>query len=314
MMYLADAASSTISGDITDSATSFTLANANLGSPNGLVEITVEPSSSTKYEKMYATVDGNGVSNVTRGVGGTAAVAHSSGAVVTYAFTKEMYDPLVTAARDGWVGLLPGMVSATSLTYTYVSSTQFKATGDWTAIISKGNKLKLTNTTTKYFYVEAMSFSSGETTFTVRGGSDYALANAAVSAVSFSKQEGPAGFPSVFNFAPAPTGFSSAPSPIVATFSVSGGTATVAVYASGDGTSNSTSKNWTLPFVPAAGSGSLATYLTTCKDNGTNAYGKHVIAYGGSTVTCYPNLTSGTWTASGSCNVYGDGISFTYPI
>jgi hypothetical protein len=57
-------------------------------------------------------------------------------------------------------------------------------------------RVKLTQTTTKYFIITAVSaFSGGNTTITVYGGTDYTLANAAISGPYYSVVKAPYGFP-----------------------------------------------------------------------------------------------------------------------
>lgn len=60
---------------------------------------------------------------------------------------------------------------------------------DQTGVIPVGSRLKLTQTTVKYFIVTATS----ATTVTVYGGTDYTLANAAISGVAFSQVKAPVG-------------------------------------------------------------------------------------------------------------------------
>jgi hypothetical protein len=67
---------------------------------------------------------------------------------------------------------------------------------DVTGIISVGMRIKLTQTTVKYFIVTAVgSFGSGVTLVTVYGGTDYTLANAAISSPFISPVKTPFGFP-----------------------------------------------------------------------------------------------------------------------
>lgn len=70
--------------------------------------------------------------------------------------------------------------------------------GDVTALIGKGDRIKLTQSTggTKYFIVTAVgAFSGGNTLVTVYGGTDYTLNNEAISAPFFSHVKHPFGFP-----------------------------------------------------------------------------------------------------------------------
>jgi len=65
-----------------------------------------------------------------------------------------------------------------------------------TGFIGVGNRIKLTQTTVKYFIVTAVgAFSGGKTIITVYGGTDYALANAAITSPFFSIAKAPFGFP-----------------------------------------------------------------------------------------------------------------------
>jgi hypothetical protein len=91
----------------------------------------------------------------------------------------------------------------------------------------KGDKIKLTQTTAKYFYIIAISYSSPNTTVTVTGGSDYTVANAAITLPYFSKIENPQGFPEFFavtapTFSSTGTGFTNQPTLYWKKFKISG--------------------------------------------------------------------------------------------
>ncbi len=93
------------------------------------------------------------------------------------------------AGIDGWV--------QDSDTWVYVSVSSFKIVGkDVTAKFPKGTKIKLTQTSAKYFYVTAASFST-DTTVTITGGTawEYSLANAAITSPYYSYMATPQGFP-----------------------------------------------------------------------------------------------------------------------
>ena len=90
-----------------------------------------------------------------------------------------------TPARDTWV---------------YVSATTFKIAGkNVTSKFPKGTKLKLTQTSTKYFYVIGSTFST-DTTITVTGGADYSLANADITSPYYSYVATPQGHPIWFAY------------------------------------------------------------------------------------------------------------------
>ena len=67
--------------------------------------------------------------------------------------------------------------------------------GDFTAIVQAGDRIKLTQTTAKYFIVTKVpTFATGVTTFTFWGGTDFTLANAAITLPFYSHQKNPFGF------------------------------------------------------------------------------------------------------------------------
>ena len=90
--------------------------------------------------------------------------------------------------RDGWC--------YDTDTWTYVSATSFKIAGkDVRYKFPKGTKIKLVQSgSTNYFYVTAATFST-DTTVTVTGGSDYTLANEAISGQAYSYAAAPQNFP-----------------------------------------------------------------------------------------------------------------------
>jgi len=89
--------------------------------------------------------------------------------------------------RDGWC--------YDTDTWTYVSATSFKIAGkDVRYKFPKGTKIKLVQTSTKYFYVVATAYST-DTTITITGGSDYSLASATISGQAYSYADTPQGYP-----------------------------------------------------------------------------------------------------------------------
>ncbi len=126
----------------------------------------------------------------------TGAVTLTGGTNVT--LTQSGQDISIAASAGGSGIPNDGWVDASADTWTYASADSptftFTITGDFTAILTPGTRLKLTQTTVKYFIVTAVSVSSGTTTVTIYGGTDYTLANAAISANYYSRVKGPAGF------------------------------------------------------------------------------------------------------------------------
>lgn len=208
-------------------------------------------------------------------------------------------------ATDGWT-------DDTAATWTYASATTFTVSGDQTAKFSKGTRIKLTQTTVKYFVVVASSYSSPNTTVTVAAGSDYSLANASITDNYYSYQINPQGYPDWFNWSPSYTGFSSDPSGATARFRVQGRSCTIKWAHGTPGTSNSGSFTISLP---------VASALDVSGWMGARAYNNNAfqtgpalitLAAASSTMTMLKDGTGSSWTASQGKSVWID--SFTYEI
>lgn len=92
---------------------------------------------------------------------------------------------------DGWIA--PGD------TWTYASADGptgvFTITGvDRTSILQAGMRVKYTQTTAKYGIITSGSFGGGNTTIKIYGGTDYTLANAAITSPFYSPVKAPFGF------------------------------------------------------------------------------------------------------------------------
>ena len=161
--------------------------------------------------------------------------------------------------EDGWVEI--------DDTLTYASATTFTVAGDLTATFQKGTKLKLTQTTVKYFYVTASAYTTS-TTVTITGGDDYTLANAAITTPYYSYIENPEGFPDWFNYTPTLSASGSmtvsSPSITLAAFSVKGQTVFLSIRASFTlGGSVSNTVYATLPISTTANFGDCGASLFT---------------------------------------------------
>ncbi len=121
-------------------------------------------------------------------------VASGSGTFTkkTLAETKNVLGINGCVPIDGWIpaGETWTYASADSPTFTFTIS------GDKTTKYYPGMRLKLTHSsTTKYFIVTKVSYSSPNTTVTVYGGTDYTLASSAITNPYYSMMKAPAGFP-----------------------------------------------------------------------------------------------------------------------
>lgn len=71
----------------------------------------------------------------------------------------------------------------------------FTISGDKTSKYQPGKKIKLTQTTVKYFVITKVEYSAPNTTITIYGGTDYILANAAITSPFWTNEHSPTGFP-----------------------------------------------------------------------------------------------------------------------
>lgn len=202
--------------------------------------------------------------------------------------------PSAGASTDGWV-------TAISETWTRTTNTTFTVPGDLTAQYSKGTRLRVTDTTTKYFVVASSSHAAGTTTVTFTGGSDYVLA-ANPTVRDYSYVINPQGYPNWFNYAPTYAGFSADPSGGACMFHVVGQVVTF-YHSRNDGTSNGATFTITVP-IPSS------TFVTAdCRiiNNGAEgtAPGMAVVAESvntSMTVHRTYQIGSAAWTTSGAKN------------
>lgn len=101
-------------------------------------------------------------------------------------------DNSIAIDNSGWISTIGNWSFYSADSPTFV----IKVDADMTNIISVGMRIKLTQTTIKYFIVTAISsFNDGFTLITVYGGTDYALANAIILSPYYSMVKSPFGFP-----------------------------------------------------------------------------------------------------------------------
>lgn len=150
-------------------------------------------------------------------------------------------------ATDGWISASEAWTYASASTITVPSGAASKYT--------KGDKIKITQTTVKYFYIIAVA----DTTLTVTGGADYTVANAAITNNYYSHQITPVGFPLSFSlgtptFTSTGTAFTNQPQNNNWKFHISGSLCTISGFASTHATSGATGI-----FIATFGTGYLPT-------------------------------------------------------
>ncbi len=209
--------STTLSAGISDTDTVIPLNAVPNGTEGFLV---IDQDNSSKEIIFYSS---KGASSVTcpaastgRGQGGTTAVSHSSGATVKLNVVSQYWLALRNAAAlppdvaGGWV--------PAEGTWTYASATTMTVPANDAAKMSVGTKIRLVQTTTKYFYVTGIS----GTTITVNGGTDYTLANAAITSPFLSNASNPVSFPIRFAYTPTFVNFTLTNGTLTAAFSMIG--------------------------------------------------------------------------------------------
>jgi hypothetical protein len=143
-----------------------------------------------------------------------------------------------TSGADGW--------TSTSDAWTYASASTINVPSGAAAIYCKGDRIKWTQTTVKYGVIVAVA----DTLLTIAVNTDYVVTNAAISAISYSHQASPVGFPQWFTIV-APTfdvstldnGSGGQPTIAKARLKVDGTTCTI--HLDGSGTKATTNNYWT---------------------------------------------------------------------
>lgn len=207
---------------------------------------------------------------------------------------------------DGWF--------STDDTWTRTGANTFTVAGDLTSVLTKGTKIKLTQTSVKYFYVTDVSHSNGTTTVTVTAGDDYTLAAAAITSPSYSQKASPAGFPHWFNFTVGFTGFSANPSGFLARFRITGTTCQVCLRGPNPGTSNSTSFTITGAPVTAKSVSNFSWMGAMWGQNGGATLMAFMVIDPGTTVFVGATATGGGtgWTNSGNKACHVCTLSYEY--
>jgi hypothetical protein len=177
---------------------------------------------------------------------------------------------------DGWLNA--------NQTWTYASATTITVPTGAASIYSVGDKIKLTQTTVKYFYVVGVA----DTVLTVTGGSNYTVANAAITLPYYSHATSPVGFPKKFTYVPTVSGITIGSGTLVGYFSLTDGVVTywVKLELAADTTMTGNPKI-SLPVATSLGEAHLG--ITSIHDTSPSSYysGATYVDNSGMTVQCY---------------------------
>lgn len=197
------------------------------------------------------------------------------------------------SALDGWI--------PASETWTYASASTFTIVGDKTGTYNKGDRIKLTNSTLKYFVVSSVSYGGGNTTVTVFGGNTYSLVNSAITLPYYSKVPAPNGYPSSFQWTSTMGGWTTTTT-----------TTQLAVYGQMcyffydvTGTSNATNATLSLPIAVVLTGTSMQQKIAFARDNGTAIDTGIAQANAGTTLNLWRTAATITWTSSGTKSMIG---------
>jgi len=181
----------------------------------------------SKLERIKGIISGGNLIDYVRGVDGTTEQSHTAGAVVEMVWNaadlndivdwglvehsqlgvhdktkvvdlttaqtltnKTLTAPLFNGNVDGWI--------SANETWAYASATTITVPSGAAAKYAKGDKIKLTQTTVKYFYIVGVA----DTVLTVVGNGSVVVTDATISANYYSHASSPIGFPSYFSFTP----------------------------------------------------------------------------------------------------------------
>ncbi len=255
----------------------------------------------------YTAVSGSTLTGLTRNADGSGSDQdHSVGAIVEFVsdvLQQQKIINMLDGTDSGAVLTTPvivnlvgndGWIKATD-TWTYASATTFTIAGvDRTAMFPKGTKIKLTNSTVKYFYVVGSAFSTN-TTITVTGGSTYSLANAAITSPYYSYASTPQGFPAFMSYTPTWSNVTIGSATVVAQFTMIGKLVWVklsVVFASDSSISGTI--GFSLPITGDADiSNNIMIGTNYAEDAGTAGYCGFIRQ--GSTTLAHPTLYSGSF-------------------
>jgi hypothetical protein len=169
--------------------------------------------------------------------------------------TLQGYQPR-NSSPDAHVMLTDGYGNTPNLDWRVVGGASYSTasqvvipTANYTAYFPKGAKVRIKQTSYKYFYVTSTSYTSSNTYVNLTGGSNYSVANAAIEELAFSHVQLPEGFPEWFDYTPTWTAATTAPAigngSLVGRFKMDGSLCTLLLRMTASTTTTFGSGNWT---------------------------------------------------------------------
>jgi len=211
---------------------------------------------------------------------------------------KTLTSPVLQGTVDGWI--------SANESWAYASATTITIPAGGAAKYAKGDKIKLTQTTAKYFYVVGVA----DTVLTVTGGSDYTVADAAITLPFYSHQTSPIGHPIWFNWTPTYTGFATDPTVKKAKFKVDAVVISIYYIQNAKGTSNANNFIITLPIACTEAQPLWQSVYGT--DNSTDQYCWYSTGADANLDIRDDPTTNSGWTTSNNKGIYGVQFKYTY--
>jgi hypothetical protein len=224
---------------------------------------------------------------------------------VQAAHINDLQDEVVaveTVLLTGW--------TAAGETWTRTGANTFTVPGNVTALFPTGTKIKVTDTTVKYFYVVSASYGAPNTTVTVTAGSDNTLVGTLTSPF-YSYAASPQGFPEWFNWTPTFSASGSMTySPVTLTqaqFKLAGNELRFnLITATGTtGGTASTEINFTLPFTVSVPNGTMCTAAVI---DGGGAIGGRAYVSGTGTLVAVARYDNANFSLGASRRIFASGF------
>lgn len=210
------------------------LNNADEFDDNSMICVIDEGTASEEYVQVSGKT-GSSLTIVTRGVLGTTATGHDSGATVSAVLTDWQWDKVIDAfdaehdddgkhtvdtiaektsgsgvtvdgllIKDGGIMGWDGWQTYNG-TFTRTGNHTFTVTGDQTAIFTKGTKVSYNDGSVDYGVVASSAEADDVTTVTLITNTSYVMADATITAPRYSYMDCPQGFPQYFSYSPTVT-------------------------------------------------------------------------------------------------------------
>ena len=205
--------------------------------------------------------------------------------------TKIQKNQIATTLLDGW--------TPADATWTYNAVDKVNVPSGAASLYQKGDRIKFTQTTVKYFVVTAVA----DTLLTFAVNTDYTVANAAISANHYSHQANPLGYPTRFAYTSVTNGATGtigtfAESMYSSYFSIVGTQCFLELYkdVTNKGSWSSTFQ-FTLPVIPASSPSYNTMYGNLVATTGSTTFWTVAQVVGGSTTASFDKNGTGyvTW-------------------